>query len=126
MKPYIYASTAEMDRRLHEILEEKRKEFEKRKINVVKLTKEQIEERRHKQIEADLSNRLVLLFKKAMPYDIEENGLFVSETMSAFCEDIAELIQYIMLAEEKQERYTMKCPKVWVDVLKASRLEYSQ
>ena len=94
-----------MDRKLDEIFEEKRKELEKHNINLTKLTEEQIEERRHKQIEADLSKRLVLLFKKAMPYDIEENGLFVSETMSAFCEDIAELIQYIMLAEEKQERY---------------------
>lgn len=53
-----------------------------------------------------------------------EYGIFVSETMSGYCEDVAELIQYIMLAEQNEERYVMKCPRIWGDVLKASRLEY--
>ena len=126
VKRYIYADTDDQVRELDEIFEEKRKELDRLGFNLVKLTEEQIEERRHKQIEADLRKRICSLFKKTMPYDMEEHGLFVSETMSAFCENIAELIQYIVLAEEKQERYTMKCPKVWLDVLKASRLEYSQ
>lgn len=57
---------------------------------------------------------------------IKENeyGIFVSETMSGYCEDVAELIQYIMLAEQNEERYMMKCPNVWVNVLKALRIEY--
>jgi len=123
VKRYIYTNTDPLARE-REIFEEKRKLLDRLGFNLVKLTEEQIEERRHKQIEADLRKRICSLFKKAMPYDMEEHGLFVSETMSAFCENIAELIQYIVLAEEKQERYTMKCPRVWIDVLKASRLEY--
>ena len=57
---------------------------------------------------------------------IEENeyGIFVSETMSGYCEDVAELIQYMMLAEQNEERYMMKCPGIWADLLYASRLEY--
>ena len=99
---------------------------------------QQFKEETVKQMNDEIDRKLRVKFNKLLPklpmdvlrdngfYCADEPtyGIFVSETMSGYCEDVAELIQYMMLAEQNEERYMMKCPRIWADLLYASRLEY--